>query len=80
MILDTTPSLFQPGESQTIFSFCANGEQYIFVLDDEGFAQAFREIGMMAGDPEYSLTWFDARKHVKELRDFQRILEGGHDG
>lgn len=76
MSLETTPSLFEPGEPQTIFSFVEHGHQFIFVVDDYGFVQACREIGKMAADPDSPLDWFDARRHIKELRDFHRLIEG----
>jgi hypothetical protein len=43
-----------------VIAMAKGNEQYIFLYDDAGRADALRTLGRYAANPELSFTWYDA--------------------
>lgn len=50
-------------------------EQYVWAFRDGQQAAVCNSLGRMAADPELSLTWLDAARLSKQVRDYQEYLK-----
>lgn len=48
-----------------------DGEQYLYIFNDESMSQVCKAITSDAMDPDLSLSWFDASCLMRQIRDIR---------
>jgi len=55
-----------------VLTLVKGNERYVFVYDDESWAEAFRVLGRFASNPELSFTWYDAAVMSQKIRQIRQ--------
>jgi predicted transcriptional regulator len=58
-----------------VLALVKDGERFVFLYDDESYAQLLQTLGRYAADPELSFTWYDAAVLSQKVRRLQREVE-----
>ncbi|QDT65996.1 hypothetical protein [Calycomorphotria hydatis] len=51
-----------------VMALVKNGEQFVFMYDEESYDALLKQIGRYAADPELSFSWYDAAILSQKVR------------
>jgi len=58
-----------------VLALVKDGERFVFLYDDDSYAELLQTLGRYAADPELSFSWYDAAVLSQKVRRLQQQTE-----